>query len=94
MLGYAVGTTRLNVAAFMGETQGSATLLVDAESDQILGASILGLGGDEIINMFASIMHSRIPCHHYREGVLVHPTVSELMPWVLDGLEEVAPPEQ
>ncbi|GAB4409300.1 MAG: hypothetical protein OHK0053_36090 [Microscillaceae bacterium] len=33
--------------------------------------------------------HSGIPCRHYREVVLVHPTVSELMPWVLDGIREV-----
>ena len=85
---------RISRAKEMGETQGFAKLLVDGETDQILGASILGPGGDEIINMFASIMHSGIPCHHYREVVLVHPTVSELMPWVLDGLEEVEPPER
>jgi pyruvate/2-oxoglutarate dehydrogenase complex dihydrolipoamide dehydrogenase (E3) component len=52
-----------------------------------LGAAILGPGGDEVINMFAAIMHSGIPCRNYREVVLVHPTVSELMPWVLDGLK-------
>ena len=74
----------------MSETNGFAKLLVDAETDLILGASILGPGGDEIINMFATIMHSAIPCRHYREVVLVHPTVSELMPWVLDGIKEVA----
>lgn len=74
----------------MGETKGFAKLLVDPETDLILGASILGVGGDEIINMFASIMHSNIPCRHYRKVMLVHPTVSELMPWVLDGLEEVS----
>ncbi|MEQ9300454.1 MAG: mercuric reductase [Cyclobacteriaceae bacterium] len=73
----------------MGETQGLAKLIVDAESDLILGAAILGPGGDEIINMFAAIMHSGIPCRNYREVVLVHPTVSELMPYVLDGLKVV-----
>jgi len=73
----------------MGETNGFAKLLVDADTDLILGASILGPGGDEIINMFAAIMHSKIPCHEYRKVVLVHPTVSELMPFVLDGLEAV-----
>ena len=73
----------------MGETKGFAKLLVDADTDLIIGASILGPGGDEIINMFAAIMHSGIPCRNYREVVLVHPTVAELMPWVLDGLEEV-----
>ncbi len=73
----------------MGQTKGFAKLLVDADTDLILGASILGVGGDEIINMFATIMHSNIPCAYYRKVVLVHPTVSELMPWILDGIKEV-----
>jgi pyruvate/2-oxoglutarate dehydrogenase complex dihydrolipoamide dehydrogenase (E3) component len=81
--------SRISRAREMGETQGFAKLIVDAETDLILGAAILGAGGDEIINMFAAIMHSGIPCRNYREVVLVHPTVSELMPWILDGLEEI-----
>ncbi|MFT4604545.1 MAG: pyruvate/2-oxoglutarate dehydrogenase complex dihydrolipoamide dehydrogenase (E3) component [Rhodothermales bacterium] len=81
--------SKISRAKEMGETQGFAKLLVDAETDLIIGASILGPGGDEIINMFAAIMHSGIPCKNYREVVLVHPTVSELMPWVLDGLKAV-----
>ena len=71
------------------QTDGFAKLIVDAESDLILGAAILGPGGDEIINMFAAIMHSQVPCREYRNVVLVHPTVSELMPWILDELKEV-----
>lgn len=81
--------SKISRAKEMGETKGFAKLLVDADTDLILGASILGAGGDEIINMFAAIMHSQIPCHEYRKVVLVHPTVSELMPFVLDGLEPV-----
>lgn len=81
--------SKISRAKEMGETKGFAKLLVDAESDLIIGASILGSGGDEIINMFAAIMHSNIPCKNYRKVVLVHPTVSELMPWVLDGLTAV-----
>jgi len=80
---------RISRAKEMGETKGFAKLLVDAETDLILGASILGVGGDEIINMFATIIHSQIPCRQYRKVVLVHPTVSELMPWILDGIQEV-----
>lgn len=80
--------SKISRAKEMGETKGFAKLLVDAETDMILGASILGVGGDEIINMFATIMHSNIPCKHYRKVVLVHPTVSELMPWILDGIQE------
>jgi pyruvate/2-oxoglutarate dehydrogenase complex dihydrolipoamide dehydrogenase (E3) component len=81
--------SEISRAKEMGETRGFAKLLVDADTDLILGASVLGPGGDEIINMFAAIMHSKIPCHEYRKVVLVHPTVSELMPFVLDGLEAV-----
>jgi len=79
--------SEISRAKEMGETKGFAKLLVDAETDLIIGAAILGPGGDEIVNMFAAIMHSNIPCKNYREVVLVHPTVSELMPWVLDGLK-------
>ncbi len=81
--------SKISRAKEMGETNGFAKLMVDAETDLVLGASVLGPGGDEIINMFAAIMHSNIPCREYRKVVLVHPTVSELMPWVLDGLEPV-----
>ncbi len=80
--------SKISRAKEMGETKGFAKLMVDAETDLILGAAILGVGGDEIINMFATIMHSHIPCKHYRKVVLVHPTVSELMPWILDGIQE------
>ncbi len=81
--------SRIARAKEMGETLGFAKMIVDAETDLILGVSILGVGGDEIINMFAAIMFSKIPCKNYRRVVLVHPTVSELMPWILDGLEPV-----
>jgi len=80
--------SKISRAKEMGETRGFAKLLVDADTDLILGASILGVGGDEIINMFAAIMHSKIQCHNYRKVVLVHPTVSELMPFILDGIAE------
>lgn len=81
--------SKISRAKEMGETRGFAKLMVDADTDLIIGAMVLGPGADEIINMFAAIMHSNIPCRNYRQVVLVHPTVSELMPFVLDGLEEV-----
>lgn len=80
--------SEISRAKEMGETKGFAKILVDAETDLIIGGAILGIGGDEIINMFAAIMHSGIQCHNYRQVVLVHPTVSELMPWILDGIME------
>ena len=81
--------SQINRAKEMGETLGFAKLLVDGDTDLILGASILGPGGDEIINMFAAYMYSGLPCKEYRKSVLVHPTISELMPWILDTLEPV-----
>ena len=80
---------RISRAKEMGETQGFAKLLVDAETDLILGASILGPGADEIINMFAAYMYGGLPCKNYRKSMLVHPTISELMPWVLDTLKPI-----
>lgn len=79
--------SRISRAKEMGETTGFIKVIVDADSDLILGVSILGVGGDEIINMFAAVMFSQIPCKEYRKVVLVHPTVSELMPWILGGLK-------
>ena len=81
--------SRISRAKEMGETLGFAKLLVDGDTDKILGAAILGPGGDEIINMFAAYMYSGLPCTAYRKSVLVHPTISELMPWILDTLEPV-----
>jgi len=81
--------SRISRAKEMGETLGFAKLLVDGETDQILGAAILGPGGDEIVNMFAAYMYSGLPCREYRKSVLVHPTISELMPWLLDTLKPV-----
>ena len=80
---------RIARAKEMGKTKGFVKLLVDADTDRIVGATILGVNGDEIINMFTAFMHSGRPCTAYRSVVLVHPTVSELMPWILDDLTPV-----
>lgn len=81
--------SKISRAKEMGETQGFAKLLVDADTDLILGAAILGPGGDEIVNMFTAFMYSGLPCKQYRKAVLIHPTISELMPWILDTLKPV-----
>ena len=81
--------SRISRAKEMGRTEGFVKLLVDADTDQIVGAAILGVNGDEIINMFTAFMHSGKPCTAYRSVVLAHPTISELMPWILDDLSPV-----
>ena len=74
----------------MGETRGFVKVLVDADSDRFLGASVLGVGGDEVIALFALAMSAGLTTQDFQRPVLVHPTVSELMPWVLAGLEPLA----
>ena len=80
---------RISRAKEMGETEGFVKVLVDADSDMILGASIVGVSGDEVINMFAAFMTSGRTASDFRKAVLVHPTIGELMPWILDDLELV-----
>jgi pyruvate/2-oxoglutarate dehydrogenase complex dihydrolipoamide dehydrogenase (E3) component len=60
---------------------------VDAESKQILGASILGLNGDEAIHCITDVMYARAPYTTIQRAVHIHPTVSELIPTVLGDLK-------
>ena len=69
------------------ETAGVAKIFVDADSEEIVGATILGIGGDEIINMFTPFMYTKQSYKLFRRAVLTHPTVAELMPWILDDLK-------
>jgi pyruvate/2-oxoglutarate dehydrogenase complex dihydrolipoamide dehydrogenase (E3) component len=68
------------------ETAGLVKILVDAGTEQFLGAAILGVGGDEVINMFTPFMYTGQSYKLFRKAVLTHPTVAELMPWILDDL--------
>lgn len=86
--------SKIGRAKEMSETRGMAKFLVDGDTDMILGASIFGIHGDEVINMFAAIMHSGIACRNYRKVVLVHPTISELMPFILDGIQKAGEEKQ
>ena len=73
-----------------GETQGFMKVLVDASSRQILGAAILGVGGDEVVHSLVDAMYGHLPYTVVQRGVRIHPTVSELIPTMLG---ELAPPE-
>ncbi|NLS13087.1 mercuric reductase [Vibrio sp. SM6] len=72
------------------ETKGLVKILVDAQSEQIVGATVFGTGGDEVIGIFAAYMQSQVSYKIMRRTVFPHPTVSELMPWVLDNLQPLA----
>jgi len=82
--------TRVGRAIEKGETQGFMKVLVDAETKQILGASILGVSGDEAIHGILDIMYAKAPYTVLQRTVPIHPTVSELIPTVLGELKPLA----
>jgi pyruvate/2-oxoglutarate dehydrogenase complex dihydrolipoamide dehydrogenase (E3) component len=69
------------------ETQGFMKILVDADSKEILGAAILGVGGDEAIHSILDIMHAKQPYTVIQRAMHIHPTVSELIPTMLGDLK-------
>ena len=79
--------TRVSRAIEKGETEGFMKVLVDAETKQILGASILGTGGDEAVHCIIDTMYAKAPYTNIQRAVHIHPTVSELIPTVLGGLK-------
>ncbi len=80
---------QISRAIEMGETEGLVKFIVDAKTDRFLGAAIFAPRGDEVVAMIASFMYSGEPCGTYRRSVLIHPTISEMMPWILDELKPV-----
>jgi pyruvate/2-oxoglutarate dehydrogenase complex dihydrolipoamide dehydrogenase (E3) component len=71
-----------------GETDGFMRVIVDADSNKILGATVLGVGGDEIISGILNVMYADAPYTVIRDSVQVHPTVSELIPTLLEDLKK------
>ncbi|MFZ3358207.1 MAG: FAD-containing oxidoreductase [Xanthobacteraceae bacterium] len=69
-----------------GETKGFMKILVDRDSKQILGASFLGLEGDEVIHSVLDIMYAKAPYTVIKRAMHIHPTVSEFIPTMLDKL--------
>ncbi len=79
--------SRVGRARERGETQGFMKVLVDAETERILGAAILGIGGDEVIHSLLDVMYADAPYSVIRRAVHIHPTVTELIPTLLGDLK-------
>jgi pyruvate/2-oxoglutarate dehydrogenase complex dihydrolipoamide dehydrogenase (E3) component len=79
--------TRVARAIEKGEPQGFMKVMVDEQSNQILGAAILGIGGDEAVHCIVDTMSAKAPFETLRDTVHIHPTVSELIPTVLGELK-------
>lgn len=79
--------TRVGRAVEKGETQGFMKVVVDAETEEILGASILGVGGDEVVHAILDVMTAKLPYTAISRTMHIHPTVSELVPTLLQDLK-------
>ena len=78
--------SRVGRARERSETQGFMKVLVDADSEEILGAAMLGIGGDEIVHAIIDIMYAGAPYTTIQKAMPIHPTVSELIPTLLGDL--------
>lgn len=85
---------RVGRAREAGETQGFMKVLVDASSHRLLGAAILGMNGDEVVHALIDIMAVNQPYTAISRTMHIHPTVSELIPTLLQQLKplEATPP--
>jgi pyruvate/2-oxoglutarate dehydrogenase complex dihydrolipoamide dehydrogenase (E3) component len=79
--------SRVSRAYEKGETQGFMKICVDAETRQILGAAILGTGGDEVIHVLLDVMYAKAPYTVIQRAMHIHTTVSEYLPTILGKLE-------
>jgi pyruvate/2-oxoglutarate dehydrogenase complex dihydrolipoamide dehydrogenase (E3) component len=70
-----------------GETQGFIKICVDAETKEILGAAILGTGGDEVVQVLLDAMYAKTPYTVVERAMHIHPTVAEFLPTILSKLE-------
>ena len=83
--------SRVSRAIEKGETQGFMKVVVDAETRKIVGAAILGTGGDEAIHGLIDVMNANVPYDVLEHAVPIHPTVSELIPTLLNELRPAMP---
>jgi pyruvate/2-oxoglutarate dehydrogenase complex dihydrolipoamide dehydrogenase (E3) component len=82
--------TRVARAVEKGETQGFMKIVVDAATREILGAAILGVGGDEAVHCILDVMYANAPYTVLQRAVHIHPTVCELIPTMLGELQPLA----
>ncbi|ASQ45191.1 FAD-containing oxidoreductase [Legionella clemsonensis] len=78
--------TQVKRAVIKGESTGFIKILIDAETQKILGAAILGVNADEIIHSILDVMYAEKAYTLIRDAVHIHPTVSELIPTTLEKL--------
>ena len=81
--------SRVGRAKERGETQGFMKVVVDADSERILGAALLCIEGDEIVHSLLDVMAAGASYKVIQRAMHIHPTVSELIPTLLGKLTEL-----
>ncbi len=81
---------KLTRAVLDGETNGLIKLLVDLDTEEILGAATLGLAGDEIIATISMMMHAGVPYTAFATWLPIHPVVGEFWPTIIQGIAELS----
>jgi pyruvate/2-oxoglutarate dehydrogenase complex dihydrolipoamide dehydrogenase (E3) component len=81
--------TRVGRAVEKGESLGFMRVVADAQTHEILGACILGVGGDEAVHSILDVMAAKAPYTTISRAMHIHPTVCELIPTLLQGMEPV-----
>jgi pyruvate/2-oxoglutarate dehydrogenase complex dihydrolipoamide dehydrogenase (E3) component len=84
--------SRVGRAVEKGETQGFMKILVDADTKEILGASLLGIECDEVIHSILDVMYAKAPYTVIQRAMHIHPTITELIPTLLGDLKPLDPP--
>ncbi len=79
--------SRVGRARERGETDGFLEALVDADTQRLLGATLLGIEADEAIHGLLDVMSAGLPCTAISRTMHIHPTVSELIPTMLQSLK-------
>jgi pyruvate/2-oxoglutarate dehydrogenase complex dihydrolipoamide dehydrogenase (E3) component len=79
--------SQINRAKEKGETQGKMEVLIEEKSGKIAGAMICGTGADEVIGIFLTAMYGNLHFDVLKNGVFTHPTVTELIPTLLQSLQ-------
>lgn len=80
---------RIARAKEKAETYGFMSILVNKDTDRIIGGCVLGSGGDEIITSILNVMYADKPYTLVRDSMVLHPTISELIPTTLEKLKEI-----
>jgi pyruvate/2-oxoglutarate dehydrogenase complex dihydrolipoamide dehydrogenase (E3) component len=79
--------TKVGRAVEKGETSGFMKVLINADTQRIMGAAILGTGGDEVIHSILDVMYADKPYTVIQRAMHIHPTVAELIPTMLGELQ-------